>query len=141
MDYSKNKEAAGQNRASEENEMVIRANLSKDSKTLDLTACYLKEYGAKDVSEYDSLKELTNLQFGTNLCGPKGAKWLAQSTVLTNLTTLNLFYNAIDNEGWFVQIAGGLTMIGNENDENVIGDRQLVNPGQQPGKIRIHSFN
>ncbi len=99
MDYSKNKEASGQNRASEENEMVIRANLSKDSKTLDLTACYLKEYGAKDVAEYDDLKDLTNLQFGTNLCGPKGAKWLAQSEVLTNLTTLNLFYNAIDNEG------------------------------------------
>ncbi len=99
MDYSKNKEALGQNRASDENATLVRANLSKDGKTLDLTACYLKEYGAKDVAEFDYLKELTNLQFGTNLCGPKGARHLAQSKTLTNLTTLNLFYNSIDNDG------------------------------------------
>jgi len=93
MDYGKNKEAKGQNRASEETEMVVRANLSKDGKTLDLTATYLKEYGAKDVASFEFLKDLTTLEFGTNLIGPKGAKHIAQSKVLTNLTTLNLFYN------------------------------------------------
>jgi Ran GTPase-activating protein (RanGAP) involved in mRNA processing and transport len=99
MDQSKNKEAKGQNRASEETEMIVRDNLSKDGKTLEMTAAYLKEYGAKDVANFEFLKDLTSLEFGTNLIGPAGAKYLAQSTVLTNLTSLNLFYNSIGNEG------------------------------------------
>jgi Ran GTPase-activating protein (RanGAP) involved in mRNA processing and transport len=99
MDQSKNKEARGQNRASEETEMIVRDNLSKDGKTLELTAAYLKEYGAKDVATFEFLKDLTSLEFGTNLIGPAGAKYLAQSTVLTHLTSLNLFYNSIGNEG------------------------------------------
>jgi len=99
MDYSGNKTAMGQDRASSETEGIVSMNLSKDGKTLDLTATYLKEYGAKDISQMEKLRPLTNLAFGTNLCGPKGAKWLAQSEVLVNLTSLNLFYNKIGNEG------------------------------------------
>ncbi len=99
MDYSKNKEAKGQTRASDETEMIVRDNLSKDGKTLELTAAYLKEYGAKDVASFEFLKDLTSLEFGTNLIGPTGAKYIAQSEVLTNLTSLNLFYNSIGNDG------------------------------------------
>lgn len=99
MDYSRNKDAKGQTRAADETEAVVRSTISKDGKTLDLTANYMKEYGAKDIASFEFLKDLTNLQFGTNLAGSKGAKYLAQSKVLTNLTTLNLFYNQIGNEG------------------------------------------
>jgi len=126
MDYSKNKEAKGQNRASEETAMTVRANLSKDGKTLDLTACYLKEYGAKDVAEFDYLTDLTNLQFGTNLCGPKGAKHLAQSKTLTNLTTLNLFYNAIDNEGCkYIAVSDNLHSLQNL----ILSDNNITDEG------------
>ena len=44
MDYSGNKTAMGQDRASSESEGIVSMNLSKDGKTLDLTATYLKEY-------------------------------------------------------------------------------------------------
>lgn len=47
MDTSLNKESKGQNRAFEETEEMVKSELSKDGKTLDLTACYLKELGAK----------------------------------------------------------------------------------------------
>jgi Ran GTPase-activating protein (RanGAP) involved in mRNA processing and transport len=45
------------------------------------------------------LRPLTHLAFGTNLCGPKGLKYIAQSEVLVNLTSLNMFYNRLGNEG------------------------------------------
>ena len=99
MDYGANKEAKGQNRTSDETERLVRSTLSKDGKTLDLTAAYLKEYGAKDVASLDLLKDLTTLEFGTNLIGPMGAKYLARSTVLTQLKSLNLFYNELGNDG------------------------------------------
>ncbi len=89
----------GQERAMVETESIVRMNLSKDGKTLDLTAAYLKEYGAKDIARMEFLRPLTSLAFGTNLCGPKGIKYLAQSDVLVNLSSLNLFYNQIGNEG------------------------------------------
>ena len=44
MDYSGNKTAMGQERVMAETESIVRMNLSKDGKTLDLTATYLKEY-------------------------------------------------------------------------------------------------
>ena len=99
MDYSNNKISMGQERILAETESIIRMHLSKDGFTLDLTAIYLKEYGAKDIARMEFLRPLTNLAFGTNLCGPKGVKYLAQSEVLVNLTSLNLFYNRIGNEG------------------------------------------
>ena len=99
MDYSGNKTSAGQERILAQTETIIRQHLSKDGLTLDLTAIYLKEYGAKDIARMEFLRPLTSLAFGTNLCGAKGAKYLAQSEVLVNLTTLNLFYNKIGNEG------------------------------------------
>ncbi len=99
MDYSGNKTSVGQERILAETESIIRAHLSKDGKTLDLTAAYLKEYGAKDIARIEFLRPLTNLAFGTNLCGAKGVKYIAQSEVLVNLTSLNLFYNRIGNEG------------------------------------------
>ena len=99
MEYSGNKAAMGQDRPISETESMVKMNLSKDGKTLDLTATYLKEYGAKDISQMESLRPLTNLAFGTNLCGPKGVKWLAQSKVLVNLISLNMFYNKMGNEG------------------------------------------
>ncbi len=99
MDTSLNKESKGQNRSFEETVEMVKAELSKDGQTLDLTACYIKELGAKDVARMEFLKDLKSLELGTNLIGPKGAKYLATSSVLTNLTSLNLFYNAIGNEG------------------------------------------
>jgi Ran GTPase-activating protein (RanGAP) involved in mRNA processing and transport len=99
MDYSGNKTSVGQERILAETESIIRMHLSKDGYTLDLTAVYLKEYGAKDIARMEFLRPLTSLAFGTNLCGSKGVKYIAQSEVLVNLTTLNLFYNQIGNEG------------------------------------------
>ena len=78
---------------------LYEVHLSKDGLTLDLTAVYLKEYGAKDIARMEFLRPLTSLAFGTNLCGHKGVKYIAQSEVLVNLTSLNLFYNRIGNEG------------------------------------------
>ena len=58
MDYSGNKTAVGQDRAISETESIVSMNLSKDGKTLDLTATYLKEYGAKDISKMESLRAM-----------------------------------------------------------------------------------
>ena len=99
MDTSGNKTAFGQERGMAATESIVRMNLSKDGKTLDLTATYLKEYGAKDIARMEFLRPLTHLAFGTNLCGPKGLKYIAQSEVLVNLTSLNMFYNRLGNEG------------------------------------------
>lgn len=99
MDMSLNKEARGQNRGFEESVEIVKAELSKDGKTLDITAVYLKEFGAKDLANMDFLEGLTTLEMGTNLIGPKGMKYIARSPYLKNLTSLNLFYNKIGNEG------------------------------------------
>ncbi len=99
MDTSLNKEAKGQNRGFEESMALVKSELSKDGKTLDLTAAYLKEYGAKDIANMDFLEELSVLELGTNLIGAKGARYLSQSKYLVNLKSLNLFYNSLGNEG------------------------------------------
>ena len=91
MHYEGNKEAKGYSKSISETEQLVRANLSKDGKTLDITAGYVKEYGAKDISKFDFLKDLTSLNMGTNLIGHGGVKFLAQSETLVNLTSLNLF--------------------------------------------------
>ena len=99
MDTSLNKEARGQNRNFDDTVEIVKAELSKDGKTLDLTAAYLKEFGAKDLANMDFLEELSTLELGTNLMGPQGMKYLSRSPYLKNLTSLNLFYNKIGNEG------------------------------------------
>ncbi len=99
MDTSLNKESKGQNRAFEETLEMVKSEISKDGKSLDLTACYIKELGAKDLANMELLRELNTLELGTNLIGAKGAKYLSQSKCLVNLTSLNLFYNAIGNDG------------------------------------------
>ncbi len=99
MDTSLNKEAKGQNRGFEESMVQVKSELSKDGKTLDLTAAYLKEHGAKDIAGMDFLEDLHTLELGTNMMGAKGAKYIAQSKYLVNLKSLNLFYNSIGNEG------------------------------------------
>lgn len=99
MDMSLNKEAKGQNRGFEDSVAMVKSELSKDGKTLDLTAAYLKEYGSKDIAGMDFLEGLTTLELGTNLMGPKGVKYIAQSKYLVNLTSLNLFYNNLGNDG------------------------------------------
>ena len=129
MDYTKNKEARGQNRASDETEMVVRDNLSKDGKTLDLTAAYLKEYGAKDIASFEFLSDLNTLELGTNLIGAKGAKYLSKSTVLTNLKTLNLFYNEIGNDGVkFIAVSDNLQSLQNLvlSDNNITDEGALM---------------
>ncbi len=126
MDYSKNKEASGQERASDETEMIVQDNLSKDGKTLDLTAAYLKEYGAKDIASFEYLRDLTNLEMGTNLIGAKGARHLAQSTVLVNLTSLNLFYNDIGNDGVkYIALSDNLQSLQNL----VLSDNNITDEG------------
>lgn len=99
MDTSLNKEARGQNRGFEESVALVKSELSKDGKTLDLTAAYLKEYGAKDIASMDFLEDLQTLELGTNMMGAKGVKYIANSKHLINLKSLNLFYNSIGNEG------------------------------------------
>ncbi|MCH8156588.1 MAG: hypothetical protein IID18_02360, partial [Nitrospinae bacterium] len=95
MHYEGNKEAKGYTKSVSETEQLVLANLSKDGKTLDITAGYIKEYGAKDIASFEFLRDLTSLAIGTNLIGIQGAKHLAQSKVLVNLTSLNLFYNLL----------------------------------------------
>ena len=99
MDMSLNKEAKGQNRGFEESVALVKSELSKDGKTLDLTAAYLKEYGSKDIANMDFLESLQTLELGTNMMGAKGVKYIANSKYLVNLKSLNLFYNSIGNEG------------------------------------------
>ena len=126
MDYSNNKISMGQERLLAETESIIRMHLSKDGSTLDLTAVYLKEYGAKDIARMEFLRPLTNLAFGTNLCGPKGVKYLAQSEVLVNLTSLNLFYNRIGNEGVkYLAVSDNLLSLQNL----VITDNEITDEG------------
>ena len=55
MHYEGNKEAKGYTKSISETEQLVRANLSKDGKTLDITAGYIKEYGAKDISKFEFL--------------------------------------------------------------------------------------
>ena len=67
------------------------------------------------------------MEFGTNLIGPKGAKYLAQSEVLTNLTSLNLFYNGISNEGVkFIAVSDNLQSLQNRQPTTFPTIRQQV---------------
>ncbi|PIQ95747.1 MAG: hypothetical protein COV67_13230 [Nitrospinae bacterium CG11_big_fil_rev_8_21_14_0_20_56_8] len=126
MDYEGSKEAKGWSKSFEETVRVVRSNLSKDGKTLDLTACYLKEYGAKDVANMDFLEELTTLEMGTNLIGTRGAKYLATSPYLKNLTSLNLFYNALGNDGVkFLAVSDNLLSLQNL----VLSDNNITDEG------------
>ena len=124
MDMSQNKEAKGQNRSFDETEMMVRSELSKDGKTLDLTAAYLKEYGARDLANMEILKDLTKLELGTNLIGAKGMKYIGTSKYLTNLTSLNLFYNVIGNDGLkYLVMSDNLLSLANLTlSDNNIGD-------------------
>ena len=108
----------------EEAEKLVKHYLSKDGKTLDLTAMHLEEYGAKDIASCELLQEVTTLEFGRNICGPKGAKHLAQSKILTDLTSLNLFYNRIGNDGLkYIAVSDNLLSLRNLNlSDNNIGD-------------------
>ncbi len=124
MDMSQNKEAKGQNRSFEETEMMVQSELSKDGRTLDLTAAYLKEYGARDLANMEALKDLNKLELGTNLIGPRGMKFLGASKHLTNLTSLNLFYNVLGNEGIkYLTVSDNLLSLANLTlSDNNIGD-------------------
>ena len=128
MHYEGNKEAKGYTKSISETEQLVKANLSKDSKTLDITAGYVKEYGAKDISKFEFLKELTSLNMGTNLIGQQGAKFLAQSDVLVNLTSLNLFYNQIGNDGAkYIAVSNNLLSLQNLNlTDNDITDEGAI---------------
>ena len=124
MDMSQNKEAKGQNRSFDETQMMVQAEISKDGKTLDLTAAYLKEYGARDLANMELLKDLTKLELGTNLIGPRGMRFLGTSKHLTNLTSLNLFYNTLGNEGIkYLTVSDNLLSLTNLTlSDNNIGD-------------------
>lgn len=108
----------------EEIEALIKMNLSKDGKTLDLTAMHLKEEGALDIGRCELLKDITTLELGRNIIGPNGAKFLAKSTVLTHLTSLNLFYNNLGNDGAkYIAVSDNLLSLVNLNlSDNGIGD-------------------
>ena len=110
--------------SAEEAEKLVKHYLSKDGKTLDLTAMHLEEYGAKDIANCELLRDVTTLEFGRNVCGPKGARFLAQSKTLINLTSLNLFYNRVGNEGVkYIAVSDNLLTLRNLNlSDNGIGD-------------------
>ena len=128
MHYEGNKEAKGYTKSISETEQLVRANLSKDGKTLDITAGYVKEYGAKDISKFEFLRDLTSLAMGTNLMGSQGVKYLAQSEVLVNLTSLNLFYNQIGNNGAkYIAVSDNLLSLQNLNlTDNDITDEGAI---------------
>ena len=128
MHYEGNKEAKGYTKSISETEQLVRANLSKDGKTLDITAGYVKEYGAKDISKFEFLRDLTSLAMGTNLMGSQGAQYLAQSKVLVNLTSLNLFYNQIGNDGAkYIAVSDNLLSLQNLNlTDNDITDEGAI---------------
>jgi Ran GTPase-activating protein (RanGAP) involved in mRNA processing and transport len=111
-----------------EAEKLFQTQLSKDGKTLDLTAMHLEEMGAKDVANSEMLAEINSLEFGNNICGPKGVKHLAKSKYLTNLTSLNLFYNRILNEGCkSLAVSDNLLSLKNLNlSDNEIADEGAV---------------
>ncbi len=111
-----------------ESEKLFTAQLSKDGKTLDLTAMHLEEIGAKDVSHCEFLSEINSLEFGNNLCGPKGARHISKSKYLTNLTSLNLFYNRIMDEGCkHIAVSDNLLSLKNLNlSDNEIGDEGAI---------------
>jgi len=111
-----------------ESEKLFQAQLSKDGKTLDVTAMHLEEIGAKDVSNSELVSEITSLEFGNNLCGAKGARHIAKSKYLTNLTSLNLFYNRILDEGCkHIAVSDNLLSLKNLNlSDNEIGDEGAV---------------
>lgn len=126
MHYEGNKEAKGYTKSVSETEQLIQANLSKDGKTLDITAGYIKEYGAKDISGFEFLSDLTSLAIGTNLIGAQGTRHLAQSKVLVNLTSLNLFYNQIGNEGVkYIAVSDNLLSLQNL----IISDNDITDEG------------
>ncbi len=126
MDYTMNKKAKGQERSVEETEKLVRANLSKDGKTLDLTAGFIREYGAKDVAAFEFLTDLTSLSLGHNEIGTRGTKYIAQSKTLINLSTLNLFYNVIGNEGVkFLAVSDNLLSLQNL----IISDNNITDEG------------
>lgn len=124
MDTSKNKFAKGQERSTTDIVLIVQNNLSKDGRTLDLTAAHLREYGAKDISNFEPLGELNCLELGSNLIGPGGVKYLARSEVLTNLTSLNLSYNKLGNEGVkLIALSDNLQSLQNLNlSDNNIGE-------------------
>ena len=74
MDYSGNKTAMGQEKVMAATESIVRMNLSKDGKTLDLTATYLKEYGAKDISRMEFLTTSYTSGFWDGFMRPKRSK-------------------------------------------------------------------
>jgi len=108
----------------EQSEKLFHTQLSKDGKTLDVTAMHLGEIGAKDVANTESIKNITTLEFGNNLCGPKGAKFIGRSDYLTQLTSLNLYYNRILDEGCkYLAVSDNLLSLRNLNlSNNEIGD-------------------
>ena len=65
---------------------------------------------------------------GTNLIGQGGAKFLAQSETLVNLTSLNLFYNQIGNDGVkYVAVSDNLLSLQNLNlTDNEITDEGAI---------------
>lgn len=103
---------------------LIKHSLSKDGKTLDLTAMHLEEFGAKDIAQCELVREVTTLEFGRNICGSRGVKYLAQSNILSNLVSLNLFYNRIGNDGVkYIAVSDNLLNLRNLNlSDNGIGD-------------------
>ena len=69
---------------------LIRDRLSKDGQVLNLKAQFLREVGAIELVQKESLKEVRALDLSQNGIGDEGVKALAQSTVLVNLRNLNL---------------------------------------------------
>ena len=63
---------------------LIRDRLSKDGQVLNLKAQFLREVGAIELVQKESLKELRALDLSQNGIGDEGVKALAQSTVLVN---------------------------------------------------------
>ena len=112
----------------DESEKLFHSQLSKDGKTLDVTAMHMGEIGAKDIANTESIKDITTLEFGNNLCGPKGARSIAKSPYLKSLTSLNMYYNRIQDDGCkHIAVSNNLLSLRNLNlSNNEIGDEGAV---------------
>ena len=61
-------------------EELIRDRLSKDGQVLSLKAQFLREVGAKELAQHETMKEIRALDLSQNSIGDEGVKASAEST-------------------------------------------------------------
>ena len=70
---------------------LIRDRLSKDGEVLSLKAQFLREVGAKELAENETMKGVRALDLSQNSIGDEGVKAIAKSALFVNLRTCLLY--------------------------------------------------